>query len=129
MANHALETACRTVIDYEVILRQIPAEEKALTPPPSVFHARIYPFKRSPIILRPRTRKARNSCGSAEITVHQNPQSPSGSSDETSDVETPIKSKGRIAQSAIRSHAAKISQATEERDVRQRQYCTQAVDL
>jgi hypothetical protein len=49
--NHALETACRAVIDHEAILRQIPAEEKTLTPPPSVFHARIHPFKRSPIML------------------------------------------------------------------------------
>ncbi|KAH8799457.1 hypothetical protein F5884DRAFT_128577 [Xylogone sp. PMI_703] len=28
--NHALETACRAVIDHEAILRQIPAEEKTL---------------------------------------------------------------------------------------------------
>ena len=59
--NHALETACRAVIDDEAILRQIPVEEKTLTPPPSVFHARIHPFKRSPIMLRPRkSRKATN---------------------------------------------------------------------
>ncbi|KAH6675940.1 hypothetical protein B0J14DRAFT_477695, partial [Halenospora varia] len=29
--NHALETACRAVIDHEAILRQIPTEEKTLT--------------------------------------------------------------------------------------------------
>jgi hypothetical protein len=125
--NHALETACRAVIDHEAILRQIPAEEKALTPPPSVFHARIHPFKRSPIMLRPRTRKARNSCGSADITVHEDPQSPSGSSDETSDVETPSKPKARTRQSGTRQlRSAKSSQAAEESDVRHRQYCTQA---
>jgi hypothetical protein len=63
--NHALETAYRAVIDHKAILRQIPAKEKTLTPPSSVFHARIHPFKRSPIMLRPRkSQKARNSYGS-----------------------------------------------------------------
>ncbi len=89
-----LETAYRAVIDHEAILRQIPAEEKTLTPLPSVFHARIHHFKRSPIMLRSRkSRKARSSCGSAEMIVHEGPQSPSGSSDEASDVETPSKPK------------------------------------
>ncbi|KAH8585875.1 hypothetical protein B0O99DRAFT_646021, partial [Bisporella sp. PMI_857] len=125
--NHALETACRAVIDHEAILRQIPAEEKSLTPPPSVFHARIYPFKRSPIMLRPRkSRKARNSCGSAGIIVHEDPQSPSGSSDETSDVETPSKPGARTRQSSTRQmRSIKSSQAAEERDILHRQYCTQ----
>ena len=106
----------------------MPAEEKALTPPSSVFHARIHPFKRSPIILRPRkSRKARNSCGSTDIQVHEDPQSPSGSSDKYSDMETPSKPRDRTAPTGVRqSHAAKTSQAAEERDVRQRQYCTQA---
>ncbi|KAH6667473.1 hypothetical protein B0J14DRAFT_489782 [Halenospora varia] len=126
--NHALETACRAVIDHEVILRQIPAEEKTLTPPPSVFHARIHPFKRSPIMLRPRkSRKARNSCGSADIIVHEGPQSPSGSSDEASDVETPSKPGARTRQSGIgQMRSVKTSQAAEESDIRHRQYCTQA---
>jgi hypothetical protein len=85
--NNALETACRAVIDHEAILRQIPAEEKALTPPSSVFQARIYPFNRSPIMLRPRkSRKVRNSCSSADIIVNEDPQSPSDSSDGFSDV-------------------------------------------
>jgi hypothetical protein len=71
-------SANQVCIDHEAILRQIPAEEKALTPPPSVFHARIHPFKRSPMMLRPRkSRKMRNSCGSADIIVHEDPQSPS----------------------------------------------------
>jgi hypothetical protein len=117
--NQALETAYRAVIDHESILRQIPAEEKTLTPPPSVFHARIHPVKRSPIMLRPRkSRKARHSCGSADIIVHEDPQSPSGSSDETSDVETPSKPRARTR--------LKTTQAAEESDVRHRQYCTQA---
>jgi hypothetical protein len=125
--NHTLETAGRAVIDHETILRQMPAEEKALTPPPSVFHARIYPFERSPIMLRPRTRKARNSCGSADITVHEDPQSPSGSSDETSDVETPSKPRARTRQSGIgKTRSVKSSEAAKETDVRHRQYCTQA---
>ncbi|KAH8799418.1 hypothetical protein F5884DRAFT_758446 [Xylogone sp. PMI_703] len=126
--NHALETACRAVIDHEAILRQIPAEEKTLTPPSSVFHARIHPFKRSPIMLRPRkSRKARNSCGSADIIVHEDLQSPSGSSDETSDFETPSKPKARTGQSSTRQmRAAKTSQAAEESNVHHRQYCTQA---
>ena len=126
--NDALDTAYRAVIDHEAILRQIPAEEKTLTPPSSVFHARIHPFKRSPIVLRPRkSRKARNSCGSADIIVHEDPQSPSGSSDETSDVETPSKLRARTRQSGTgQLRPVKSSQAAEESDVRHRQYCTQA---
>ncbi|CZT52680.1 uncharacterized protein RSE6_14035 [Rhynchosporium secalis] len=121
--NHALENAYKAVIDHEAILRQIPPEEKNLTPPSSIFHARVHPFKRSPIILRPR--KSRNSCGSAEIILHKDPQSPTGSSDETSDVDTPSKSRARTRQSGsgqIRS--IKSSQAVEESDVRHRRYCT-----
>ena len=116
--NHALETAYRAVIDHEAVLRQIPVEEKTLTPPPSVFHARIHPFKRSPIMLRPRkSRKARNSCGSADIIVHEDPQSRSGSSDKASDVETPSKPRVRTHQSGARQiRSVKSSQAAEESD-------------
>ena len=126
--NHALETAYTAVIDHEAILRQIPAAEKTLTPPPSVFHARIHPVQRSPIMLRPRkSRKARNSCGSADVVVHEDPQSPSGSSDETSDVETPSKPRARTRQSGTGQVRPVISsQAAEESGVRHRQYCTQA---
>jgi hypothetical protein len=126
--NHALETAYKVVIDPEAILRQIPAEDKTLTPPPSVFHARIHPFKRSPIMLRPRkSRRARSSCGSGDIIVHEDPQSPSGSSDETSDVETPSKPRVRTHQSNTRQmRSVKPPQAAEESDVLPRQYCTQA---
>jgi signal recognition particle subunit SEC65 len=126
--NQALETAYRAAIDHEAILRQIPTEEKTLTPPPSVFHARIHPVKRSPIMLRPRkSRKARNSCGSADMIVHEDPQSPSGSSDETSDVETPSKPRARTRQSSTgQVRPVKSLQAAEESDVRHRQYCTQA---
>jgi hypothetical protein len=126
--SHTLETACRAVIDPEAILRQIPAEEKALTPPASVFRARIHPFERSPIMLRPRMlQKARRSCGSVDIKVYEDPQSPSGSSDESSDVETPSKPRTRTARSGIRqsSDAINTSQAAGS-DVHQRQYCTQA---
>jgi hypothetical protein len=126
--NHALETACRSMIDHESILRQITTEEKTLTPPPSVFYTRIYSFERSPIILRPRnSRKARNSCGSVDIIVHEDPQSPSGSSDDTSDFETPSKPKARTRQSSSgQMRSAKKSQAAEESDVRHQQYCIQA---
>lgn len=126
--NHTLETAYRAVIDHESILRQIPAEEKTLTPPASVFHARIHPFERSPIMLRRRKpRKTRNSCGSVDIIVHEDPQSPSGSSDETSDVETPSKPRARLHQSGTAQvRPVKSSQAAEESDSRHRQYCTRA---
>ncbi|KAL9117546.1 MAG: hypothetical protein Q9187_005917, partial [Circinaria calcarea] len=126
--NHALETADRAVIDQDAILRQIPAQEKTLTPPPSVFHARIHPFKRSPIRLRPRkSQKARNSCRFTDRIVHEDPQSPSASSDETSDTETPSKLRARTRQSDTgQIHAVKSSQAPEESDVLHRQYCTQA---
>lgn len=75
------------MIDHEAILRQIPAEEKTLTPPPFVFYARIYLVKRPLIKLRPRkSRKTKDSCGSADIMVHKDLQSLSDSSDETLDV-------------------------------------------
>ena len=71
-------------------------------------------------MLRPGTRKVRNSCGSADITVHEDPHSPSDSSDETSDVETPSKPKvGMCQPGAGQMRSAKISQAAEESDVRQ----------
>ena len=126
--QRTLKSSYKAVIDHEAILRQIPVEEKALTPSPSVFHARIRPFERSPIMLRPRkSRKAKNSCGSTDIPVHEDPQSPPSSPDDSSDVETPSKPRTRMAQSEIKqSHVAKTSQAAEERDVGQRQYCTQA---
>ena len=77
---HDDDTVAPPRVNRGSLARQIPAEEKALTPPPSVFHTQIHPFKRSPIMLRPRkSRKARNSCGSADIIVHEDPQSPSGS--------------------------------------------------
>jgi hypothetical protein len=125
--NRTLETAYRAVIDHETILQQIPAEEKALTPPSSVFQARIYPVERSPIILRPRKpRKARRSCSSIDIKVYEDPQSPSSSSDESLDIETPSKPRTGTAQSGFRqSYATNTSQAAGS-DVRHRQYCTQA---
>ncbi|CAG8977997.1 hypothetical protein HYALB_00000666 [Hymenoscyphus albidus] len=53
--------------------------------------------------------------------------SPSGSSDETSDVETPSKPRALTQQSnAGQIRSVKTSQAAEESDVRHRQYCTQA---
>jgi hypothetical protein len=72
-------------------------------------------------------RKARRSCGSVDIKVYEDPQSPSDSSDESSDVETPSKPRICTAQSGIRQSSGSIntSQASES-DVRQRQYCTQA---
>jgi len=126
--NHALETGCRAVIDHEAVLQQTPAKEKTLTPPPSIFHALIHPLKRSPIVLRPRkSRKASNCCGSADMIVHEDPKSPSGSSDEISDVETPSKRRVRTRQSGTgQTCSVKSSQAAEESDVRHRQYCTQA---
>ncbi|KAG9241154.1 hypothetical protein BJ878DRAFT_522142 [Calycina marina] len=126
--NDALDTAYRAVIDHEAILRQIPAEEKALTPPPSVFYARIHSFKRSPIKLRPRkSRKARNSCGSADTIVHEDPQSPSSSSDEAADVDTPSKSRARTRRAGTgQMRSIKSSQAVEESDIRHQRYCTHA---
>jgi hypothetical protein len=124
--NHTVETACTAVISHETILQQIPAEEKALTPPSSVFQARIHPLEWSPMMLRPRrSRNARSSCGSTDITVHEDPQSPSGSSDESSDIEIPSRPRTRTADSGIKlSHAINTSQALES-DVPQRQYCAQ----
>ncbi len=107
------------MIDHELILRQIPAEEKTLTPPPSVFYVRIHPVQRLPINLRPRKlRKARNSCGSADVIVYEDRQSLFGSSDEISDVETLSKPKARTRQSGTgQVRPVKSPQAAEERDV------------
>lgn len=70
--------------------------------PPSIFYAPIHRFKRSPIMLRSgNSRKATKSCGSADIIVHEVPQSPSGSSDEASDIETPSKPRARTRQAGI----------------------------
>jgi hypothetical protein len=123
--NHTLETAYRAVIDHEAVLRQIPVEEKALSPPASVFKARIHPFERSPIILRPRKpRKTRNSCDSLDMKVHEDLQSPTGLSDESSDIKTPSKPRPYMAQSRIKQHQVTLQAA--ESDVCQRQYCIQA---
>ncbi|CZT13612.1 uncharacterized protein RAG0_17113 [Rhynchosporium agropyri] len=126
--NHALETGSKASINHEAILRQIPAEDKRLSPPPSVYHARIHLFQRSPIKLRPRKpRMARNSCGSTEITLHEDPQSPTGSSDETSDLYTPSKSRTRTHQAGTgQGFFIKSSQAVEESDIRHQRYCTYA---
>src|SRR5450432_1806448 len=121
-----LETACRAMIDYKAILQQIPAEERALTPPPSVFQARIRPFQQSPVILKPRKPWTRNSCSSTDITVHDDLQSPSSSSDESPDIETPSKPRTRSAQSRLKqSYTTNTSQAAGS-DVHYRHYCTQA---
>ncbi len=126
--THTLETACRAVIDHEAILQQIPAEDRTLTPPSSVYQARIHPVQRSPIVLRPKkSRKARNSCSSTDRKVHEDPQSPPSSSNESSDIETPSKSMARSGQSRIRqSRETNTSRAAEESDTHHRQYCTQA---
>lgn len=79
-------------------------------------------------LLRPRkARKARNSCGSVDIVVQEDPQSPFDSSDETSDVETPSKPRARAHQSGVgQIPSVKSPQAAEGSDVRHREYCTQA---
>ncbi|TAQ86187.1 hypothetical protein B7494_g5489 [Chlorociboria aeruginascens] len=126
--SQSLETSLTVKMDYDIILRQIPVEEKAMTPESSPFKARIHPFDRSPIMLRSRKpRKSRSSCGSTDIKIHEDPPSPSDSSDESSDVETPTKPKNRTVQSGPReSQAAEKSQSAKESNVRQRQYCTQS---
>jgi hypothetical protein len=87
--NYALKTAYKVIIDPEAILRQIFAKDKTLTPLPSVFYARIYPFKRLPIMLRPRkSQKARSSYSFKDIIMHKDLQSLSSLSDKTSDVKT-----------------------------------------
>lgn len=125
--NKTLEAADRAVIDPEAILQQIPAKLKALTPPSSVFQARIHPVGRSPIMLRPRnSRKARSGCRSPDIIVHEDPKSSSASSDESSDIHTLSKPKKRTAKSrATKSNAINPSRAPEGH-VEQRHYCTQA---
>jgi hypothetical protein len=76
-------------------------------------------------MLRPRkSRKARNSCGSAGIIVHKDPQSPSSSSDEILDVETPSKPRACTRQSG--TGQMRSVKSSEESNVHHRQYCTQA---
>ena len=82
---------------YQCGRPEIVGDIETLTPPSSVFHARIHLFKWSLIILRPRkSRKARKSYGSANIIVREDPQSPCSSSDETSDVKRPSKPRIRM---------------------------------
>jgi hypothetical protein len=123
--NHTMETASKAVIDHESVLRQIPVEEKALTPPSSVFNARIYPVNRSPIKLRPRkSRHGRSSCGS--IPVHKDATDPSSSSDELSDAETPSKPSSHARQPGKKQATGNTVQSDEQTNTRQRSYCTQA---
>ena len=57
----------------------------------------------------------------------EDPQSPSGSLNEYSGIETPSKSRDTTKRSGSRrSQATRTPKAAQERDVRQRQYCTQA---
>ncbi len=79
-------------------------------------------------MLRPRkSQKARNSCGSADINVQEDLQSPSSSSDKTLDVETLSKPRVCTRQSSTgQMRSVKLLQAAKESDARQRQYCTQA---
>lgn len=125
--NHTLETASRVVIDYEAILRQMPAGGNE-TPPPSVFQARIHPFKRSsPIMLRSRkSQKAASGCRPTDITVHEDPQSPSNSSDESSDIKTPSKQSARTREAGSgHISPSKTPQVPNESNTNRRQYCTQ----
>jgi hypothetical protein len=105
----------------------MPAEEKALTLLSSVFQARIYPVEQLLIILRSRkSRKARSSCSSIDIKVYKDLQSPSGSSDESSDIETPSKPRTCTVQSGFRlSYTINISQAAGS-NICYQQYCIQA---
>jgi hypothetical protein len=115
------------VIDYKTILRQIPAKEKALTPSSLVFQAWIRPIERSPIMLRLRkSQKAKSSCGSVDTKVYNDPQSPTGSLDESLDIETPSKLRTCRAKSKPeQSYTLNTSQG-EESNVQHRSYCTQA---
>lgn len=68
-----------------------------------------------------------SSCGTRDITVHEDPQSPSGSSDENADVVTPSRSRAHTRQSSTGQMRSIISSdAIKESNVRHRQYCTQA---
>ncbi|KAK2625378.1 hypothetical protein QTJ16_005747 [Diplocarpon rosae] len=126
--NRALETSSKAVIDFEEVLRQIPEEDKALTPPSSVYQARSSSFVRSPIKLRPRKpQQARNSCRSAEATLDEDPQGSSGTFDEPSDVDTPSKPKAHVRRSDPRQmQSIESSDVLEESSSRHQQYCTHA---
>jgi hypothetical protein len=124
-----LNTAYKAVIDPNVILQQMPSEKKALKSlKGSAFYAQIHPYDRSLVMLRSKKpRKARNSCGSADIIINKDPQSPSGSLNETLDIKTLCKPRVCTRQfSAGQMYSAKLSQATKESDIRHRPYCTQA---
>jgi hypothetical protein len=73
-----------------------------------------------------KSQKARSSCSSIDITVHEDLQSPSSLLDESLDIETLSKLRALAAQPKTRqSYAINTSQATKG-DLQQRQYCTQA---
>ncbi|KAI9738026.1 MAG: hypothetical protein M1818_005454 [Claussenomyces sp. TS43310] len=124
----AIDGAYRFTIDYDAVLRQIPIEDGVLTPPPSVYRARRHPFVRpSPIKLRPRRRrKSRDSCGSANIIINEDPRSPSGSSDESQDYATPIKSRPRTREAQSRQTQDTTTAPTSGSGVQDQEYCTQA---
>jgi hypothetical protein len=115
------------VIDHKTILQQIPAKEKALTPPSLVFQARIHPVERSPIMLRPRkSQKARSSRGSIDTKVYNDSQSPTSSSDESLDIETPSKLRTRRVKSKPKQSYTLNTSQGEESNVQHWSYCTQA---
>jgi hypothetical protein len=76
-------------------------------------------------MLRPKTQKTRNSCGSIDIIIYRDLQSPSDLLDKTLDVKTLNKPRAYARQSNTRQiRSVKLSQTAKESDVRHRQYCT-----
>ncbi len=117
--------AHRATIDYEEILRQIPPEERALTPSPSAFKSRVRPLDRSPYKIRTRKRLNFGGCNDVNTEDFQRSQSSSSPSDD-SDADTLSKRSSQFRNTRqLRSNAG--GKADERRGAGGggREYCTQ----
>ncbi|KAL2357208.1 hypothetical protein BJ546DRAFT_1113171 [Cryomyces antarcticus] len=130
--TETIESASKAAVDCKYILQQTPIEIKRSAPPTSEFLARLSKFKRSPILLRnwpqPRSNLTLQSCSPQDPNLLNN-QSPSTSSGEASDIDTPSKSKGpqasRVASKARRPATKDRPNTKSTKPYNQDSYCTQ----
>ena len=122
--RNALRNSSKTGQDPEEILMKILMEKEAPTPPSSVLEARIRPVLRSPTNLNAgEPRPTRNGFG--PIREHEDAQSPSGSSDDAGEIDTPSNQNTHARLSDATPTNVEASRSTGNDDIHQRQYCTQ----
>lgn len=125
--SEKLESGLMVKIDVETILQQLPEEAEGMTPPPSVYKPRVRSWKKTtPYGLRTR-QKGKKTFDPEDPKIYEDPQSPSTSSDEGPDSDTPSKPNVRPGPSEANQKApCKSSRIIDKDKVRQQAYCTQA---